>query len=67
MSIGGEECATKTDYVANIIGVIIDLLMMSSAAQQPEAAGSPGHFREQVRVDPHLCSEDEQPAGVGPE
>lgn len=39
--------------------------MMS--AEQPEAAGSPGHRGEQVCVDPHLCSEDEQPAAVGSE
>lgn len=37
------------------------------SAEQPEAAGSPGHCREQVRVHPHLCAEDEQPAAVGPE
>lgn len=37
------------------------------AAEQPEAAGSPGHRGEQVRIDSHLCSEDEQPAAAGPE
>lgn len=41
--------------------------MISPSAEQPEAAGSPGHCGEQVRVDPHLCPEDELPAPAGPE
>jgi len=41
--------------------------MMSSAAEQPETAGSPGRGREPLRVDPHLRPEDERPAAAGPE
>ena len=37
------------------------------SAEQLEAASSPRHRGEQVHIDPHLCSEDEQSAGVGPE
>lgn len=44
------------------------MLMMSlSPAQQPEAAGPPGHCGEQVHLDPHLHLEDDRPAASGSE
>lgn len=42
-------------------------LCTSSPAQQPEAAGPPGHRGEQVHLHPHLCLEDDQPAAPGSE
>lgn len=50
-----------------IVAALTHWLCNSCAAEQPEATGSLGHRGEQVHVDSHLCSEDEQPAAVGPE
>lgn len=38
-----------------------------SVAEQPEAAGPPGHRGEQVCLDPHLRFEDDEPAAAGPQ
>lgn len=44
-----------------------DTVLVILSAEQLEAAGPLGHCREQICVDPHLHSEDEQPAAAGPE
>lgn len=62
----------KTDWLIFCLNRLIDRcssnpVTLVFAAEQPEAAGSPGHLGEQVHLNSHLCSENERPAAAGPE